>query len=78
MKKKILAAFEGEIEKASISFWYVKEGDTIEKDKPLVEFVTDKTSFTYVSPFDCKIVKIFSPEGDDVLSGQEIAEVEII
>lgn len=77
MKNKIIIKFQEEIEKASVSFWYVKEGDEIKKDSPLVEFVTDKTSFTYTSPFNCKIVKILAEEGADVLSGQEIAEVEI-
>ncbi len=77
MKGKITAEFQQEVEKASVSFWYVKERDEIKRNDPLVEFVTEKTSFTYASPFDCRIIKILVDEGDEVISGQEIAEVEI-
>ncbi len=73
----IIAEFADEVEKASVSFWYVKEGDEIEKDQPLIEFVTEKTSFTYPSPVTCKIIKLLFKEGDEVLANQEIAEVEI-
>ncbi|HPP66679.1 MAG TPA: lipoyl domain-containing protein [bacterium] len=77
MNSKLTANFQNEIEKAAISFWYVKEGDEIQKDSPVVEFVTDKTSFTYTSPFNCKIIKILATEGTNITQGQEIAEVEI-
>ncbi len=75
-KHEILAEFSEGIEKASISFWYIKEGDTIEKEQPLVEFVTEKTSFTYPSPVSGKITKLFFNEGDEVFANQIIAEVE--
>ncbi|HOK79729.1 MAG TPA: lipoyl domain-containing protein [bacterium] len=75
--QKISATFSDEVEKASVSFWYVKEGDHVEKEQPLVEFVTEKTSFTYSSPITCKVIKILANEGEEVKSGQDIAEVEI-
>jgi len=75
--QKIIAKFPEEVEKASVSFWYVREGDIIEKEKPLIEFVTEKTSFTYASPVSGKIIRTFVNEGDEVISGQDIAEVEI-
>jgi|GEM_PF-715453 len=78
MEKQVVKAhFGDEIEKASVSFWYVKEGQEIEKDQPLIEFVTEKTSFTFTSPFTCKIIKLLAGEGDEIISGQNIAEVEI-
>ncbi|MCM8764308.1 MAG: lipoyl domain-containing protein [Candidatus Omnitrophica bacterium] len=76
-KQRIIAEFTDEIEKASVSFWYVKEGDDVQKDQPLIEFITEKTSFTYTSPFSGKIIALLVKEGDDVLPNQEIAEVEI-
>lgn len=76
-RKKITANFSDEIKKASVSFWYVKEGDIVKEQQPLVEFVTEKSSFTYPSPFSCKIIKQLAKEGDEVVLNQEIAEVEI-
>ncbi|MCM8822561.1 MAG: lipoyl domain-containing protein [Candidatus Omnitrophica bacterium] len=76
-KKHIIAEFPEEIEKASVSFWYVKEGEEIEIGQNLIEFVTEKTSFTYVSPFSCKIIALLVKEGDEVMKNQKIAEVEI-
>ncbi|MCM8765003.1 MAG: lipoyl domain-containing protein [Candidatus Omnitrophica bacterium] len=76
-KKYIIAKFPEELEKASVSFWYVKEGDEIEIGQQLIEFVTEKTSFTYASPFSCKITTLLVKEGEEVSAGQQIAEVEI-
>ncbi|MGB9643095.1 MAG: lipoyl domain-containing protein [Candidatus Ratteibacteria bacterium] len=76
-KQKISVKFSDEVEKASVSFWYVKEGDSVEKDQSLVEFVTEKTSFTYTSPIACKVTRLLVNEGEEVKSGQDIAEVEI-
>ncbi|MCM8759464.1 MAG: lipoyl domain-containing protein [Candidatus Omnitrophica bacterium] len=72
----ILAQFPDEIEKASVSFWYVKEGDEIRKDQPLIEFVTEKTSFTYQSPVMGKVIRLLVKEGQEVSNKQKIAEVE--
>ncbi|MCX7704730.1 MAG: hypothetical protein N2115_00520 [bacterium] len=78
MKVRILKAeFPDGIEKASVSFWYIMEGDKIQKDQPLIEFVTEKTTFTYVAPCLCKVLKFLVNEGDEVVIGQEIAEVEM-
>lgn len=74
--KSVTIKFPDEIEKASVSFWYVKEGDEIIKNQPLIELVTEKTSFTYNSPFSGRIIKILVKEGDEVSANQKIAEVE--
>lgn len=76
--KRLTANFSDEIKKASVSFWYVQEGEIVKEQQPLIEFVTEKSSFTYLSPFSCKIIKQLVKEGDEVVSNQEIAEVEII
>lgn len=65
-----------DVEKASVSFWYVKEGDVIEKGKPVVELVTEKTSFTFESPLSGKLLKIYAAEGDEIFNNQPVAEVE--
>ena len=76
MKSQIKTSFVEDIEKAVVSFWYVKEGSEIKKGEPLVEFVTEKTSFTFESPFSGKITKILVGEGADVVNNQLIAEIE--
>lgn len=75
--KYITAKFPDEVEKASVSFWYVNEGNEVQKDQPLIEFVTEKTSFAYLSPISCRIIRLMVKEGDDIVNGQKIAEVEI-
>jgi pyruvate/2-oxoglutarate dehydrogenase complex dihydrolipoamide acyltransferase (E2) component len=76
MKSQIEVRFPEEIEKGAVSFWYVKEGDTVEAGKPLVEFITEKTSFTFESPVTGKVVGLLVGESDEVINGQPVAEVE--
>jgi pyruvate dehydrogenase E2 component (dihydrolipoamide acetyltransferase) len=76
MKSQIKAVLPEGVEKGFVSFWYVKEGDKIKKGAPLVEFVTEKTSFTLESPFDGTIIKLLAGEGAEVINEQIIAELE--
>lgn len=76
MKNKIKISLVEEVEKASISFWYVKEGVEIKKGEPLVEIVTEKSSFTFESPFSGKLTKIMQEEGKEIVNNQIIAEIE--
>ncbi|MBI3018399.1 MAG: 2-oxo acid dehydrogenase subunit E2 [Deltaproteobacteria bacterium] len=52
---------EGEIVK-----WFVKEGDTVSEDQPLVEVMTDKATVEIPSPAKGKIQKIYFKEGQTV------------
>ena len=76
MVKQIKVSLVEEVEKATISFWYVKEGVEIKKGEQLVELVTEKTSFTFESPFSGKITKIMAEEGKEIVNNQVIAEIE--
>ncbi len=55
---------EGEIVK-----WYVKEGDFIKEDEPMVEIMTDKANVVIPSPVTGKVLKCYGDEGDIVKVG---------
>ncbi|WP_239256850.1 dihydrolipoamide acetyltransferase family protein [Listeria ilorinensis] len=48
---------------ADILTWYVKEGDVIKADDPLVEIQNDKSTMEIPSPVSGKVVKILVPDG---------------
>lgn len=52
---------EGEILK-----WLVEEGQTLSKDQPFVEVMTDKITVELPSPFDAVLLKKLAKEGDIV------------
>ncbi len=62
---------EGEILK-----WFVKPGDVIEEDAPLVEVETDKAAVTIPSPKGGKIVSLGAPEGAVVTVGQVLVTID--
>lgn len=54
---------EGIVE-AEIQQWFVKVGDAVIEDQPLVEVMTDKATVTIPSPKRGTIVRLFWKEGD--------------
>lgn len=62
---------EGEILK-----WFVKEGDKISEEQPLVEVMTDKVNVQIPSPRTGKVSRIMAKEGDVVKVGQTIVVIE--
>lgn len=62
---------EGEILK-----WLVNEGDTVTKDQPLVEVMTDKVTVELPSPFAGVLVKKLVKEGDVVPVETPVALIE--
>jgi 2-oxoglutarate dehydrogenase dihydrolipoamide succinyltransferase (E2 component) len=63
---------EGTVEK-----WLKSEGDFVKRDEPLVEVVTDKVNAEIPSPFEGTLVKIAVTEGETVLVGAVIAQIEV-
>ncbi len=62
---------EGEILK-----WFVKVGDVIEEDAPLVEVETDKAAVTIPSPKGGKVLSLAAPEGSIVTVGQVLVSLD--
>ncbi len=64
------------IEKATVSYWYFKEGDLVKEKDDLVELTTDKATFNMPSPCSGTLKSIIAQEGDSVGVGSALAEIE--
>jgi pyruvate/2-oxoglutarate dehydrogenase complex dihydrolipoamide acyltransferase (E2) component len=76
MTKVILPELGEGIEKATVSFWFFKEGDKVKEKDELVELTTDKAAFNLPSPCQGTITEIFFREGDAVNVGEVIALID--
>lgn len=76
MTKVVLPELGQGIKKASITYWFIKEGARVNKDEDLVELVTDKASFNLPVPCSGVLAKIFFNEGDNVGIGEVLAEIQ--
>ncbi len=61
------------VEQATITRWFVKEGDTIEEDDALLEIATDKVDSEIPSPVAGTVLKILFKQDDLVPVGAVIA-----
>ncbi|WP_028919397.1 dihydrolipoamide acetyltransferase family protein [Pseudoxanthomonas suwonensis] len=61
---------------ATIVEWFVKEGDTIRLDEPLVSMETAKAVVEVPSPVSGKVVKLAGGAGDVVVTGSMLAVFE--
>ncbi len=62
---------------ATIVEWFVKPGDIIKLDAPLVSMETAKAVVEVPSPISGKVLKLAGGEGDVVVTGTMLAEFEI-
>jgi 2-oxoglutarate dehydrogenase E2 component (dihydrolipoamide succinyltransferase) len=65
------------VQEATITKWFVKEGDKIEEDDPVFEVATDKVDSEIPSPVDGVVSKIFFQEEALVPVGEVVAIVTI-
>ncbi len=61
------------VEQATITRWFVKEGDTVEEDDALLEIATDKVDSEIPSPVAGTVVKVLYRQDDVVPVGTIIA-----
>ncbi len=61
---------------ATIVEWFVKEGDTIRLDEPLVSMETAKAVVEVPSPVSGKVLKLAGAAGDVIVTGATLAEFE--
>ena len=66
---------EGIIE-ATITRWFVAEGDFVKKDEPLVEVATDKVDSEIPSPVSGRISRIICHQGEIPKIGKVLAVIE--
>ena len=62
---------------ATIVEWFVKEGDVIRLDEPLVSMETAKAVVEVPSPFSGKVVKLSGGPGDIIPTGSVLAQFEL-
>lgn len=76
MIKVVLPELAAGITKATVSYWYSKEGESISEKDDLVELVTDKATFNLPSPGTGMVSQIFFKEGDTVQVGEVLGIIE--
>lgn len=64
------------VEKGTVIEVLVSEGDTVDKDDPLLELETDKAAVEVPSPFSGKITEIMVSANDEVKVGQPVMKIE--
>lgn len=76
MTKVVLPELGQDIDKATVSYWYFKEGERVNEKDDLVELTTDKATFNLPSPASGTLTEIFFHEGDTVNVGEVLAIIE--
>jgi len=61
---------------AEIIEWYVKEGDTVEADQPLVSMETAKATVDIPSPHSGKVIKLHGDPHDIIQTGEPLVTFE--
>lgn len=64
------------VEQATITKWFVKEGDVVEDEQSLLEIATDKVDSEIPSPVEGKVVKVLFNVNDLVAVGTVIALID--
>jgi len=76
MVKVILPDLGEGITKATLSYWFYKQGEKVTQNDDLVELVTDKATFNLPSPCTGMVSQVIRSEGDTVNSGDLLAIIE--
>ena len=75
MTNVLLPALGEGIEKATVTFWFFKPGDTVNKDQDLVELTTDKAAFNLPCPSSGMLQQIMIEEGAVARVGEILAVI---
>lgn len=65
------------VQEATITKWFIKEGDKIEEDEPLFEVATDKVDSEIPSPVDGIVKKVLFPLNAVVPVGETVVIIEM-
>ena len=75
MIKVVLPELGEGIDKATVSFWFFKEGERVRETDDLVELTTDKATFNLPSPASGILSEILFHEGDSVNVGEVLGMI---
>ena len=76
MIKVVLPELSEGIKKATVSYWFFKEGERVAEKNDLVELATDKATFNLPSPASGVLAQVFFHEGDSVNVGEVLGEID--
>lgn len=65
------------VAEAEIGAWYVKAGDMVQEDAPLVDVLTDKASVEITSPVTGTVLAVHGETGDFAPVGSVLVELEV-
>ncbi len=65
------------VAEAEIGVWYVKVGDVVQEDAPLVDMLTDKASVEITSPVTGKVLAVHGETGDFAPVGSVLVELDV-
>jgi pyruvate dehydrogenase E2 component (dihydrolipoamide acetyltransferase) len=78
MTTKVIMPQMGEsIAEGTITKWFKKIGDSVERDEPLFEISTDKVDAEIPSPAAGTLVEIYAQEGETVEVNKEVAAIGV-
>lgn len=78
MTKVLLPNLGENVTKATVSYWYCQEGDSVAQGSDLVEMTTDKATFNVPAPCSGTLLEIIAHEGDEVEVGQVLAVINAV
>jgi 2-oxoglutarate dehydrogenase E2 component (dihydrolipoamide succinyltransferase) len=64
------------VTEATLSTWHIKEGDAVARDQNLIDIETDKVVLELPAPAAGVIVKIIKGNGESVVAGEVIAQID--
>ncbi|MDP2822798.1 MAG: 2-oxoglutarate dehydrogenase complex dihydrolipoyllysine-residue succinyltransferase [Sulfuritalea sp.] len=64
------------VAEATLSAWHIKEGDAVARDQNLIDIETDKVVLELPAPGAGMIVRIIKGNGETVVSGEVIAQLD--
>lgn len=76
MTKVVLPELSEGVDKATVSYWYFKEGQKVNEKDDLVELATDKATFNLPCPCSGILSQTLFKEGDTVRVGEVLAVIE--
>src|SRR5271163_2057718 len=64
------------VSEGTITKWFVREGDIVRKDQPLLEIATDKADSELPAPTGGRVAKLLAKEGDVVAVNTVVCQIE--
>ncbi len=61
---------------ATVAFWYVDPGQTVEEGDELVQMLTDKAAFDVPSPVAGEVKECLAQEDQEIEVGQVLCRIE--